>query len=150
MEEENEKKDVTEKSSESDREENVDFLRYVQETQKFPLEMESLKTSIESNRSTVRLAEESISHFAETRSDSRATLWATLGVSVLTLIILIVQTFSNNQTEIVKPIELKSEQVQQILEAQEKNNIILTSQIDSMKFELKKVNKALILVNRKK
>lgn len=73
---------------------NLDFLRFVNETQKFPLEMEALRTSIKSNESTVKLAYESIGHFNNTRSDNKTTLFATLGVSVVTLIVLIVQTLS--------------------------------------------------------
>lgn len=145
-----EQNDLEETADQKNREENFEFLRYLQEVQKFPLEMEALKTSIESNRSTVQLADESISHFKESRSDSRATLWATLGVSVLTLLILIVQTFSTNQTEIANPNKFNSEQINQILKVQEKNNVILSSQIDSMKSELKKLNEALILKNKKK
>lgn len=156
MEEEEEKEKQKEENNseetaeQKNREENFEFLRYLQEVQKFPLEMEALKTSIESNRSTVQLANESISHFKESRSDSRATLWATLGVSIFTLIILIVQTFSTNQTEITEPVKFNSEQINQILKVQEKNNLILSSQIDSMKSELKKMNEALILKNKKK
>lgn len=143
------KKDSSEETEEQkNREENFEFLRYLQEVEKFPLEMEALKTSIESNRSTVQLADESISHFKESRSDSRAALLTTLGVSILTLIILIVQTFATNETEISKPVKFNSEQMRQILKAQEKNNLILSSQIDSIKLELKKSNE--ILVKNKK
>lgn len=153
-EEENEKQqeqnNAEETADQKNREENFEFLRYLQEVQKFPLEMEALKTSIESNRSTVQLANESISHFKESRSDSRATLLATLGVSIFTLVILIVQTFSTNQTEITEPVKFNSGQINQILKVQEKNNLILSSQIDSMKSELKKMNEALILKNKKK
>jgi hypothetical protein len=156
MEEEEEKEkqqdktDLEETADQKNREENFEFLRYLQEVQKFPLEMEALKTSIESNRSTVQLADESISHFKESRSDSRAALFTTLGVSVFTLVILIVQTFSTNQTEITKPVKFNSEQIHQILKGQEKNSLILSSQIDSMKLELKKLNEALIFKNKKK
>ena len=123
--------------------ENFEFLRYLQEVQKFPLEMEALQTSIESNRSTVRLADESITNFKETRTYTKTALWATLGVSVLTLIILIVQTFSDSKTEIKHPIKLNQKQVDQILRSQEKNSVILSSQIDSLKSELNKLNKTL-------
>lgn len=123
--------------------ENFEFLRYLQEVQKFPLEIEALQTSIDSNRSTVRLADESIANFKETRTQTKTALWATLGVSLLTLIILIVQTFSDSKTEIKNPIKLNQEQVDQILRLQEKNSFILSSQIDSLKSELNKLNKTL-------
>lgn len=136
----------TEENENQNNQENFEFLRYLQEVQKFPLEMEALQTSIESNRSTVRLADESITNFNEMRSYTKTTLWATLGVSILTLIILIVQTFSDNKTEIKHPIKLNEKQVEQLLSSKEKNIVILSSQIDSLRSEINKLNKTL---NRK-
>lgn len=155
-----EEKAKEEKSREENKQENIEFLRYLQEVEKFPHEIESLKTSIEANKSTVRLAEESISHFNTTRTDNIRTLLATLGVSILTLVILIVQTFSSNKTKLTNPIELESGQVQQIIKTQEeknlilvkaleKNNLVLSSQVDSLKSELRKLNKTLNSINKK-
>lgn len=161
QEDEPQNKDQRERENKEKNQENVDFLRYLQEVEKFPLEMESLRTSIQSNKSTVRLADESISHFAESKSDNRITLLTTLGVSVFTLLILLVQTFSTNQTKLTEPIKIDSEQLQQIfnseekeindlISTQERNNLILSSQIDSLKSELQKLNKAIVPIKKEK
>lgn len=164
MKEEEEKENMAEKEKEvkpkddspmeENNEGNIEFLRYLQEVEKHPFEVEALKTSIESNKSSVRLAKESISHFESTRTDNKRTLRATLGVSILTVIILIVQTLSTNKMILEKPIELESKQVQELIKAQENNNLILikaqernnhilSSLIDSLNAELQKLTKTI-------
>jgi hypothetical protein len=136
--------------SQSNNQNSIEFARYLREVEKFPFEMEALQTSIESNKSTVKLAEESISHFKDSRIDNKKTLLATLGISILTLIILIVQTCSTNKTEIVGQIELKPEQVEYIIKSQQKNSFILNTRVDSLESEIGNLNNKLIQLKYKK
>lgn len=128
---------------EKDNGESIEFLNYLRETQKFPFEMEALKSTIQSNKTNVNLAEESIKHFTQSRSDNRIAIFTTLGVSVFTLIILIVQTTSVQKTQLEKPIKLEPSQVKELLQERASSNLLLTRQLDSLKSELQKLTKTL-------
>lgn len=134
-----------EKNIQNVKDDNIEFLRYLREVEKFPLEVESLKTSIESNKSTVRLADESIGHFSKTRADNKWTLWATLGVSFLTLSILIVQTLTVSKTHLDNPILFDSGQVNSYFQNQKKNTYDITNQLDSLKLEIQNLTNTLNL-----
>ena len=107
------------------------FLRYRQETEKFPVEMEALRTSIASNKATTELAESTKTHFEESKKHSNNALKVSVGVSILTLIILFVQTCSVQKTILEKPIELNKEKLKEMLNSDAQNNNILLKEIDS-------------------
>ena len=112
--------------------------------------MEALRTSIEANKSNVQLANKSIENFKNSKADNRIALFTTLGVSLLTLTILILQTFSISKTQITKPIQLNPSQVEQLLKTQAFNNEKLILQLDSLKKELQTITTKLDSTNIKK
>ncbi len=98
--------------------------------------MEALRTAIESNRSTVALAEESIDHFSKSRKNNNIALLVSVSLSVITLIILAVQTISTSKIELEKPLELNKIQLEQVITAHKENAQFLRKKIDSIKSEL--------------
>lgn len=120
-----------------DSEENIAFLRYRIETEKLPLEMEALRTSIESNNATVELANETKKHFTDSKKSSNISLRVSAAVSIVTLLILAVQTFSNQVTELERPIDLNQEQLEMLIKSQKQNNNLLITHLDSLKKEIK-------------
>lgn len=137
---------MSEKKKE-DKEDNLAFLQYLRETEKFPIEMEALRTTITSNKSTVNLADESIKHFSVSRKNNNIALIVSISVSFITLIILTVQTLSTTKTQLNEPLELNQKQLQEIIKSQETNNSLLIQRLDSLNSEVKTVSKNLNLQN---
>lgn len=133
------------KEDKEDKEDNLAFLQYLRETEKFPIEMEALRTTITSNKSTVNLADESIKHFSVSRKNNNIALIVSISVSFITLIILTVQTLSTTRTQLDEPLELNQKQLQEIIKSQETNNSQLIQRLDSLNSEVKTVSKNLNL-----
>lgn len=120
----------------TDLEDNLAFQRYMLETQKFPIEMEALKSTIESNKSTVELAESTNQHFEASRKSNNNALYVSVGVGILTLIVLLVQTYSTQKTQLESPIELNDNQLKQVINFESLKNHLMFEQIDSLESKI--------------
>lgn len=119
------------------------WLKNLQDISRSGLTEHQLKTSIDSNIANTQLARETLTHFKDSKKDNRIALFSTLFISVVTCIILIVQTVSVQKTELTQPIELKSEELKQLLQQTTSNNLLLTQQLDSLRLELQKLTKTI-------
>ena len=119
------------------------WLKNLQDISRSGLTEHQLKTSIDSNIANTELARETLQHFKNSKRDNRIALFSTLFISAVTCTILIVQTVSVQKTELTQPIELKSRELEQLLQETTSNNLLLSRQLDSLRLELQKLTKTI-------